>query len=77
MTFAEAKLKLGEIANGKYHSMSYDEMIFASGRIELMCHIYIDGECYYRGATWEQAFLSRAPVYTDEGQPKLDVKEGI
>ena len=70
MTFAEAKIKLAEIANGKHHSLSYDEMIFASGRIESKCHIYIDGESYYQGVTWEQAFLSREPVYTDEGQPK-------
>ena len=81
MTFAEAKTKLAEIATGKHYSLSYDEMIYSSGLVEVKCRIYIANGDFYSASTWEQAFLAMEAAeikpYSDEVQPKMDVKEGL
>jgi hypothetical protein len=58
MTFQEAKEKLKGIANGRYHSLSYELTEYAGGGQQPECLVYIDQYKHHKGLTWEEAFLS-------------------
>jgi hypothetical protein len=59
MTFQEAKDKVKELANGKYHGLSIELNEFSSGEQRVECSIYITDESWYKGPTWEDAFKAR------------------
>ena len=59
MTFEEAKNKLKEIANRKYHRVAYDLTETSDGNLKPKCEIYIDNEDIYSGKTWEIALEKR------------------
>ena len=59
MTFKEAKAKLKEIADGKYHSIQYELTEHEDGNLASECEIYIDKEGWYKDSTWEEAFFTR------------------
>jgi hypothetical protein len=62
MTFQEAKAKLKEIADGKYHAIEYKLTEYAAvcggGDQKPECTVYINGLEHHRGLTWEEAFVS-------------------
>ena len=59
MTFKQAKKRLKKIAEGRFHSLRLDVTEFTSGELETKCSVYIDGETFYCGDTFEKAFLNR------------------
>lgn len=59
MKFDEAEKKLAEIANGKFHSLQYERDTHRTGEQETKCRIYIEGERFHNGNTWEDAFDQR------------------
>ena len=59
MTFQEARDKLKEIAEGKYHAISYEVVVPEVSSQQSVCTIYIDGEKHYYAGTWEDAFRKR------------------
>jgi len=72
MTLKEAKDKLKHIASGKFHSVRYELTEYVTGELAEKCTIYIDGEGFYHGKTWQEAFKNReidlnlAPSETDK-----------
>lgn len=59
MTFKQAKKKLKKIANGKYHSITYELTEHHTGDMAAKCTLYIDGYgVFHNGKTWELAFSS-------------------
>ena len=63
LNFKEAKAKLKETADGKYHFIRYGLVEFVGGRLKPECAIYIDGEkLFYSGETWEEAFSERERI---------------
>lgn len=60
MTFKEASAKLCELAQGRFRAIEYQMLTHASGRVVPTCRIYIAGESYHSGATFEDAFRARA-----------------
>ena len=74
MTFKEAKEELKELAENKYHSLSYEHTQYADGEIKIMCRIYIKDKTWFEGTTWEEAFEAMERgfngAYSDEGQPE-------
>lgn len=60
MNFKQAAEKLEKIADGRYHSLSYDLTTlsekFGKGRKEQNCKIYIDRLSWHCGTTWDDAF---------------------
>jgi hypothetical protein len=55
MNMAEAKQKLMEMADGKYHSIEYKLNDHGKGSFNQECNVYIDGYNHYKGAHWEDA----------------------
>lgn len=41
MTFKEAKAALKEMAEGKYHSIKFEQTEYADGQIKSECSVYI------------------------------------
>ena len=71
---ARAKKKLEKLANGKYHSISYELTTFRTGEERPECTLYIDGGKHHQGRTWESAFDSLQgikPKRIKEQEPKL------
>lgn len=58
MTFQEAKEKLDFLANGRFHSMSYELVTHSNGSLDAECGIYIEGTPFCSGETWDEAFIS-------------------
>jgi hypothetical protein len=61
MTFKRARKELAKIANGRYHSLRYEETKhseYGGGEIRQDVSVYIDGMDYYKGNTWEEAFAA-------------------
>ena len=42
MTFKEAKAALKKMAEGKYHSIEFEQTEYADGQIKSECSVYID-----------------------------------
>jgi len=56
MQFTDAKNKLKELANGKYHSITYELTEYSNGKLETKCHLYIDPHISFLASTWREAF---------------------
>ena len=68
MTFQEAKGKLEELAEGRYHTLRYELTEHSDGKQKQVCGVYVDKDSlFYEGETWEEAFKSR-----DEGKKALE-----
>jgi hypothetical protein len=59
MKFSDAKARLKKIAGGRYHMLTYGMIENGDGVVTTQCSIYIDGETFYNGRTFEDAFYSR------------------
>lgn len=70
MTFAQAKRKLTKIAKGEYHSIKHELTETHVNDLEPRCGIYIDGENWYGGETWELAFENRTKATNKTPMPK-------
>ena len=76
MKFDEAKAKLAEIADGKYHSLSYELNEYSSGELKVVCQVYIADLDYCKASTWQEALDKLTepavkPIYKDE-QPEAE-----
>ena len=56
MNFKEAKDKLKEIADGRYHSVFYEITERTNGTLQQQVGLYIDEVDWYSAETWEEAF---------------------
>ena len=56
MTFGEAKSMLSKIANGEYHSISYELTEPIPGQYLVECRVYINPRRVGKGKTFEAAF---------------------
>ena len=56
MQFTDAKNKLKELANGKYHSITYELNEYSNGKLETKCYLYIDPYICFKAPTWAEAF---------------------
>jgi hypothetical protein len=59
MTFQQAKDKVKRLAEGKYHGISFELNEFSTGEQRIECSIYIADETWYKGSSWEGAFIVR------------------
>lgn len=62
LSFKESKAKLKEIAgqyHSQYHSLKYELTEHDGGKLVPLCSIYVNGENWYHGETWEKAFAAR------------------
>jgi len=55
MKIAEAKQKLMEIADGKYHSLEYKIDDHGRGIVNQTCKVYLAGHGSFDAAHWETA----------------------
>lgn len=70
MTFKEAKDKLRELAQGRYHAIEYELTEYAHGGLKAGCRLYIDPNTSTKWQpTWEMAFDELQKVLNP---PKLD-----
>lgn len=76
MTFQEAKAKLKEVSNGRYHSIGYELTEFAAGGFETECSVYIDPGRRGTGPTFEEAF-ARLGVPMDTHDPMSQAPEEV
>jgi len=56
MNFITAKNKLKKLANGKYHSITYELNEYSNGKLETKCYLYIDPGISLKAPTWTEAF---------------------
>ncbi len=56
MKFSEAEKKLGEIAKGDYHSLTYGMTVFSTKKVETECRLYLNSHGSFIADTWENAF---------------------
>jgi hypothetical protein len=72
MNMAEAKAKMMEIADGKYHTIEYRIDDHGNGRVNQLCKVYLEGQSHYEGAHWESAIaqleaaMSGAPTISED-----------
>lgn len=69
MKIAEAKQKLMQLADGKYHSIEYALVDNGIGSITQSCKLYITGQGSFEAPHWESAFAQLADATSDK--PKL------
>lgn len=69
MTFQEAKEKANELANGKYHAVRYELTENSCGELKSECSVYIDGEGFFYGSTFENMFDVRSAKICPVLQP--------
>ena len=50
-----AKGQLKKLADGEYHSLTYELSEYSSGRRESTCKVYIDRYDYATAPTWDDA----------------------
>lgn len=60
MKIAEAKQRLIEIADGKYHSMEYIVDDHGNGKTRQTCKVYIMEYGFFEAAHWEAALAQLA-----------------
>jgi len=71
MNMAEAKKKLMELANGGYHSLTYEVGDHGGGRVSQKCKVYLPDHGNFEAPHWEDAFtqleasLSGRPVISE------------
>ena len=74
MDFMTAKAELKKLANGKYHTVQYELVEFASGRLEAECELYVDSRILSSGPTWEEA-LNKMKVKLGLIESKVGLSE--
>lgn len=55
MKIAEAKQKLMQLADGKYHSLQYKIDDHGIGNVSQICSVYVPNYGYFEAAHWETA----------------------
>jgi hypothetical protein len=55
MKIAEAKQKLMDLADGKFHSLEYKINDHGTGSVSQTCKVYVDGFGHFEAAHWETA----------------------
>jgi|GEM_PF-2873460 len=71
MNMAEAKQRLMELADGGYHSLTYEVGDHGGGRVSQKCKVYLPNHGSFEAAHWEEAltqleaFLSGRPVISE------------
>ena len=75
MEFKQAHEKLKKLAKGKYFSLDYELTTYINGKKRTVCRVYIDGETYFGGATFAEAFRARKQAInpTVEQMPEGDI----
>jgi len=68
MTFKEAKDRLKSLANGRYHSLSYELTELRSGGLRAKCWVYIDPRISAEGSTWQEALIKMEMKLKGESQ---------
>jgi hypothetical protein len=58
MKFTEAKNKVGELANGAFHSLNYSVTETSYGTLSQDCSVYVHDCNWHHGPTWEAAIDS-------------------
>ena len=58
MTFQEAKEELKILARGKAFQLRFSVLEFADGSQRPDCSVYVEGQAFHSGDTWEEAFYS-------------------
>ena len=69
MKIAEAKQRLMEIANGKYHALEYKIDDHGQGNISQTCKVYLTGYGHFESNHWESALMQLEDAMG--GKPKL------
>jgi hypothetical protein len=69
MKIAEAKQKLMDLADGKFHTLEYKIADHGNGRVSQTCQIYLDGHGSFEAAHWETALAQLEDVIG--GRPTL------
>jgi len=57
MTFKEAKDELKSLANGRYHSLSYELTEYRSGVLQVKCWAYVDPSISTETSNWKDTLL--------------------
>lgn len=72
MNFKEAKDKLKKLADGSFHSISYEIIEYSNGDIDSKCELYTDSvNKIFSGRTWEIAF-NKLEYYLGIIKTKID-----
>jgi len=50
-----AKLRLKELAKGRYHYLGYEINETSSGRVGISCNVYIEDYGFFSADTWDKA----------------------
>jgi len=50
-----AKLRLKELAKGRYHHLAYEVTEHSTGKLEIRCNIYVEDYGFFSADTWDQA----------------------
>lgn len=76
MTFKQAKKKLAKIANGEYHSLSYEADYHSGVAPAIKCRVYIHNQGFYGGTTWNDAFARLAGEKINTKLTEAPTQEG-
>ncbi|MBW2006136.1 MAG: hypothetical protein JRI72_16345 [Deltaproteobacteria bacterium] len=50
-----AKLRLKQLAEGRYHHLGYEVNETSSGRVGISCNVYVEDYGFFSADTWEKA----------------------
>jgi len=50
-----AKLRLKELAKGRYHHLAYEVSETSSGGVGIFCNVYVEDYGFFSANTWEKA----------------------
>ena len=71
MRFREAQRELAKIANGEYHLVAKEITDPGDGgKPKVKCSVYIHGQEYHNGETWEEAIASLKDAIANQ-KPKM------
>jgi len=71
MRFREAQKELAKLADGKYHTIDREiTNPCDGGKQRVKCSVYIHGQKYHNGETWEEALASMKDAIANP-EPKV------
>ena len=77
MTFGEAKSRLSKIADGEYHSISYELTEPVPGQYIVECRVYINPSRVGTGKTFEAAFAVLEQEPQDVAEALIQAPEEV
>jgi hypothetical protein len=73
MKFKEAKDELKKMAKGKYHSIQYQLVEYASGILECECYLYVDPNTSVTTSNWKDSLYKMRMIL--EPSQKVELSE--